>query len=78
MFGFIFIQLVVIIITFEFMRQPWEGKEVEFEKILQLQQDKILEDSISMFNLDEESAINRQQNAPATQEEQQQQNIIEM
>jgi len=36
MMGFIVVQLVVIIITFEFMRQPWEGKEVEFEKILQL------------------------------------------
>lgn len=32
--GFILIQLVVLLITFEFMRKPWEGAEVELEKIL--------------------------------------------
>jgi len=37
MFGLIIIQLVVIIITFEFMRKPWEGVEIELEKILELQ-----------------------------------------
>lgn len=32
--GFIVIQIVVIVITFEFMRKPWEGSEIELEKIL--------------------------------------------
>lgn len=32
--GFIVIQVVVIVITFEFMRKPWEGSEIELEKIL--------------------------------------------
>jgi hypothetical protein len=49
--GFIIVQLVVIIITFEFMRRPWEGVEIELEKILQLQQNKILEDSISEITI---------------------------
>lgn len=49
--GFIVIQFVIIIIYFEFMRKPWEGAEIELEKILQLQQNKILEDSISEMTI---------------------------
>lgn len=49
--GLIAIQLFVIVITFEFMRKPWEGVEIELEKILQLQQQKILEDSISAMSV---------------------------
>jgi len=45
--GLVIIQLVVIIITFEFMRKPWDGTEIELEKVLTLQQNKVLEDSIS-------------------------------
>jgi len=33
------------------MRKPWEGSEIELEKILQLQQNKILEDSISEITI---------------------------
>ena len=49
--GLILVQLVVLVIVFEFMRKPWEGAEIELEKILQLQQDKILEDSISEMTM---------------------------
>jgi hypothetical protein len=33
------------------MRRPWEGVEIELEKVLELQQNKILEDSISSMTL---------------------------
>ena len=35
------------------MRRPWEGVEIELEKVLELQQNKILEDSISSLTLTE-------------------------
>jgi hypothetical protein len=42
-----------LVIIFEFMRRPWEGVEIELEKVLELQQNKILEDSISEMTLAE-------------------------
>lgn len=50
LYGFILIQFVIIYIVFEFMRKPWRGVEIELEKVLTLQQNKILEDSISMID----------------------------
>lgn len=41
----------MLLIIFEFVRKPWEGAEVELEKILQLQRDKVLEDSVSELTL---------------------------
>ena len=35
--AFVFIQFVVIIIIFEFMRRPWEGQEILLEKALEIQ-----------------------------------------
>jgi hypothetical protein len=51
LFSFVMIQLIILIIIFEFMRRPWEGVEVELEKVLELQQNKILEDSISSMTM---------------------------
>jgi hypothetical protein len=36
LFSFVVIQLIIIIIIFEFMRRPWEGVEIELEKVLEL------------------------------------------
>ena len=33
------------------MRSPWEGVEIELERVLELQQHKILEDSISVMTM---------------------------
>ena len=57
--AFIFIQFVVILIVFEFMRRPWEGQEILLEKALEIQQNKILEDSISNMTM---SDINEREN----------------
>lgn len=40
-----------IIIVFEFMRKPWEGVEIELEKALELEQNKILENEISCMTM---------------------------
>ena len=53
LYSFVIIQWVVLIIIFEFMRRPWEGVEIELEKVLELQQNKILEDSISSMTMNE-------------------------
>jgi len=42
---------MVLFTTFEFIRKPWEGKELEIEKIMQLQADKLF-DSISSMHTD--------------------------
>ena len=47
MFIFILMQLLVILFIFEIFRKPWEGIEIELEKVLELQQNKILDDSVS-------------------------------
>ena len=54
--SFVLIQLVMIITIFEFMRRPWQGVEIELEKALELQQNKILEDSISFISLNQNVA----------------------
>jgi hypothetical protein len=36
---------------FEIFRKPWEGVEIELEKVLELQQNKILDDSVSSMAL---------------------------
>ena len=51
MFIFILIQLLVIVFMFEIFRKPWEGVEIELEKVLELQQNKILDDSVSSMAL---------------------------
>ena len=38
---------------FEILRKPWEGSEIELEKVLELQQNKILDDSVSSMGLSE-------------------------
>ena len=35
--AFVFIQFIVILIVFEFMRKPWEGQEILLEKALEIQ-----------------------------------------
>lgn len=35
--SFVAIQLVVIIMMFEFLRKPWDGAEIELERVLELQ-----------------------------------------
>ena len=42
---------MTIFVVFEFMRSPWEGVEIELERVLELQQHKILEDSISVMTM---------------------------
>ena len=37
MFSLVFIELVILLTVFEFMRRPWEGVELEIEKALELQ-----------------------------------------
>ena len=35
LFSFVFIQLVVIVTVFEFMRKPWDGVENAMEKAME-------------------------------------------
>lgn len=51
MLTFVLVQFVTIFVVFEFMRSPWEGVEIELERVLELQQHKILEDSISVMTM---------------------------
>ena len=51
LFSFVLIQFIVLLIAFEFLRKPWEGVEVELERVLELEQNKILENTISCFDL---------------------------
>ena len=37
LFSFVVIQFIILVIIFEFMRRPWEGVEIELEKVLELQ-----------------------------------------
>ena len=48
---FVLVQFLPIYIIFEFMRSPWAGVEIELERVLELQQRKILEDSISVMTM---------------------------
>ena len=43
---------MVLFTTFEFIRKPWQGKELEVEKIASLQQHNLFE-SISSFSFDD-------------------------
>lgn len=45
------VQLVVLVTVFEFLRRPWEGVELEIEKILEFQENKILEDCMSSIDM---------------------------
>lgn len=51
LYAFVCLQLIVILIVFEIFRKPWEGMEIELEKILELQQNKILDDSMSSMTM---------------------------
>mmetsp|Transcript_42371 Transcript_42371/g.65037 ORF Transcript_42371/g.65037 Transcript_42371/m.65037 type:complete len:94 (+) Transcript_42371:2641-2922(+) len=57
LFSFVFIQFIMIVTVFEFMRSPWEGVEIELEKALELQQNKVLEDSISCMTMTEAKTL---------------------
>ena len=35
LFAFLIIQVMVIFTTFEFIRKPWEGQELEVERVIQ-------------------------------------------
>lgn len=48
LFAFLVIQALVLITTFEFIRKPWEGVELEEEKIIQEQAQNLF-DTISSF-----------------------------
>lgn len=55
LFALIIVQIVFIVIVFEFMRKPWEGVEIELERALELEQNKILEDEISCMTLENQT-----------------------
>ena len=48
---FVLIQLIVLITIFEFMRRPWQGVEIELERILEEQQHRIFDDTLSEMSL---------------------------
>ena len=48
LFAYLVIQMMILFTTFEFIRKPWEGKELEIERITQLI-DNNLFDSISAY-----------------------------
>ena len=52
--SFVLIQLVIQVIAFEFLRKPWEGQEVELERVLELEQNKLLEGDISEMTMNED------------------------
>ena len=54
LYSFVFIQLIVMLIAFEFLRKPWEGVEVELERVLELEQNKILENTISVIEFSQQ------------------------
>ena len=43
-----------MLIAFEFLRKPWEGVEVELERVLELEQNKILENTISVIEFSQQ------------------------
>ena len=55
LFAFVVMEIVFIVIVFEFMRKPWEGVEIELERALELEQNKILEDEISCMTLENQT-----------------------
>lgn len=48
---FVLIQLIVLITIFEFMRKPWQGAEVEIERILEEQQHRLFDGTLSELSL---------------------------
>ena len=48
LFAFLIVEIVGLTTYFEFIRKPWEGKELEQERIIQENQNNIF-DSISSF-----------------------------
>jgi hypothetical protein len=48
LFAALIIQIMIIYTTFEFVRKPWEGKELEIEKAIQQQANNIFESISSM------------------------------
>lgn len=53
--------MMVIYIIFEFMRRPWEGKEVELERILELMQNQVIEGDISKYNFSDRGGMTMQE-----------------
>ena len=51
--SFVVIELLVIIMMFEFLRKPWDGAEIELERVLALQEVKLFNDSISEMTMTE-------------------------
>ena len=63
---FVLIQLIVLITIFEFMRKPWQGAEVEIERILEEQQHRLFDDTISELSLSKhDEAQHQDQHAEA-------------
>lgn len=58
LFAFLIIQLMILFTTFEFIRKPWDGKELEVEKITQQQANNFFESISSMHTDDEFRNIN--------------------
>lgn len=53
LFAYLIIQMMILFTVFEFIRKPWEGKELEAEKIAQLQANHLF-DSISSYSMENE------------------------
>ena len=47
----VLVELIVLLTVFELMRRPWEGIELEVEKVLELEQNKLFDNSISAYEL---------------------------
>ena len=53
LFSLVLLEWIVLLTIFEFMRRPWEGVELEIEKALEQQQNKILEDEITAYDINQ-------------------------
>lgn len=53
LFAFLVIQSMVVFTVFEFIRKPWEGKELEVERAIQQQANNLFE-SISSYHTDKD------------------------
>ena len=49
LFAIVIVQIMVVLTMFEFVRKPWDGKEMEIEKVINLNHNNIF-DSLSSYN----------------------------
>lgn len=61
LFAFLVIQVMILFTIFEFIRKPWEGKELEIEKIQSVQQNNLFESISSMHTFDDENQMGKSQ-----------------